>query len=189
MSWNWSKAAAASKEVRSGITEIQLAYIMGILCDAGLDTTGQFLEIFVMAAVSHPDAVARAHEELDHVVGRDRLPNADDKPRLPFIDAMIEETMRWRPLTMAGVPHSNIDEDTYEGYRIPKGSVVIPATWTLCMSEVTYGSDSAEFRPERWPENPKLPNTLFGFGRRACTGERVARKSLFHAGLPPAVGV
>ncbi|KAJ2983404.1 hypothetical protein NQ176_g727 [Zarea fungicola] len=175
--WNWAKALLSRKHVHQ-FDEVELAYDIGILNDAGLDTTGQTIEMFVMIAVAFPQQVETAQEELDRVVGRSRLPMYSDKASLPFVCAFIEESTRWRPLTMAGVPHATVQEDVYQGYRIPKGSIVIPNVWSIHMDASIYG-DPERFRPERWLDKPELPNASFGFGRRVCVGEAIARQSLF----------
>jgi cytochrome P450 len=55
-----------------------------------------------LAALLHPDIQKRAQEELDAVTGRERLPTFDDRPRLPFVDAVCKEVMRWRPVIPLG---------------------------------------------------------------------------------------
>ena len=52
----------------------------------------------ILALVHAPGLLVRAHAELDKVVGRDRLPNFDDYGRLKFIEAIMLEAMRWRPV-------------------------------------------------------------------------------------------
>lgn len=47
----------------------------------------------------HPDVVRKAHEELDKVVGRDRLPTFQDRPNLPYIECVLKEVLRWNPAT------------------------------------------------------------------------------------------
>ena len=49
-----------------------------------------------------PEALKGAHEELDRVVGPDRLPTFDDEEKLPYIRAMVKETLRWRPVAVLG---------------------------------------------------------------------------------------
>jgi hypothetical protein len=44
-----------------------------------------------MGCCTNPEAMRKVHEELDRVVGRDRLPNADDEVNLPYVRAMIKE--------------------------------------------------------------------------------------------------
>jgi cytochrome P450 len=55
-----------------------------------------------LALTLYPDVQKRAQAELDSVLGRDRLPTFDDKPRLPYIDAMFKELMRWRMVVPLG---------------------------------------------------------------------------------------
>lgn len=76
-----------------------------------------------------PDVQKKAQAELDHVVGPDRLPNIDDYPNLPYIRCCIKETLRWMPTVVMGVPHAVTKEDTYNGWRIPKGATIINNVW------------------------------------------------------------
>jgi cytochrome P450 len=64
------------------------------------------------------------------------------------------------------------------GYRIPKDAIVIGNHWSIHLDEEVY-ENPMEFRPRRWIENPDLPLMPFGFGRRICTGQHIARNSLF----------
>ncbi len=52
--------------------------------------------------LKNPELQMRAHRELDAVVGRDRIPNFEDKENLPFINAISMEAMRWRPVLPLG---------------------------------------------------------------------------------------
>ena len=53
--------------------------------------------------VLYPDVVCKAQEELDIVVGQDRLPDFPDKDSLPYVCAIVKEVLRWYPLTPLGV--------------------------------------------------------------------------------------
>ncbi|KKY35122.1 putative cytochrome p450 [Diaporthe ampelina] len=176
--WNWTKALAGTRAAR-GLNPESLAYDAGVLNNAALDTTTQTLEMFVMAALGHPAEMRAAQAELDRVVGRGRLPSHGDERDLPYVRAVVEETLRWRPIIIAGVAHASMREDVYDGYRIPAGAVVIPNNWSIHMDEGVY-EDPHAFRPERWLDDPGLPAPVgFGFGRRMCMGEYIARGSLF----------
>ena len=59
---------------------------------------------FFLAMALHPDIMRKAQHELDDVTGRDRLPTFDDRPRLPFIDAICREVSRWNPVIPLGAP-------------------------------------------------------------------------------------
>ena len=52
--------------------------------------------------ILYPDVLRRAQQEIDSVVGRDRLPDFSDVDNLPYIDALIQEVMRWRSVTPLG---------------------------------------------------------------------------------------
>ena len=52
-----------------------------------------------MGLVLYPQVQRRAQAELDAVIGRDRLPTFDDRPRLPYIEAFCKELMRWKMAT------------------------------------------------------------------------------------------
>jgi hypothetical protein len=88
--------------------------------------------------ILNPEVQTKAHAEIDRVVGKDRLPDFDDRPALPYMEAILRETLRWHPvapfglsmtqsltehpLTMSsGVPHATTTSDVYNGYFIPKG--------------------------------------------------------------------
>ncbi|ETN40993.1 uncharacterized protein HMPREF1541_02925 [Cyphellophora europaea CBS 101466] len=175
--WNWSKQAEKMKESQE-MSQKELAYDVGIVYEAGSDTTTMALEVFTLAMVLYPAVMTKAQRELDLVLGADRLPTFDDKESLPYIDAIIKETLRWRPVSAGGIPHAVIQDDEYMGFHIPKGATVIGNHWSIHLDEDVY-RNPLEFYPERWLENPELPLAAFGFGRRVCTGQHIAKNSLF----------
>lgn len=175
--WNFAKQIASMKEAKT-MPEVEVAYDIGIIYEAGLDTTNMALEIFTLAAVLNPGFVETAQRELDAVVGSDRLPSFDDQKALPYITAVVKEVLRWRPVSAGGIPHSVIVDDEYMGYRIPKGATVVGNHWSIHMDETVF-PEPMKFRPERWIEDPNLPLHAFGFGRRVCTGQHVSQNSMF----------
>lgn len=60
---------------------------------------------FLVACLVHPEAQKRARDEIDANVGRERLPTFEDRPMLPFVDAMCKEILRWRPVLPLGTSH------------------------------------------------------------------------------------
>jgi len=84
---------------------------------------------FFLAMMVFPGIQKKAQEELDRVIGSDRLPVSKDRDKLPYIMAVMKETHRWHPVTPMGLPHSSTVEDAYKGYKIPKGSILLPNTW------------------------------------------------------------
>jgi len=76
-----------------------------------------------------PDVQKKAQAELDEVVGRGQLPTFADYENLPYIRALVMETLRWRPVDPQGIPRRVVRDDTYGGYHIPKGAICIPNVW------------------------------------------------------------
>ena len=72
-----------------------------------------------------PEVQKKAHAELDRVVGPNRLPEFDDIEKMPYIQAVIMETMRFIPVVPFGVPHMNTEDDMFNGYYIPKGTTLV----------------------------------------------------------------
>lgn len=77
----------------------------------------------------HPDIQKKAQAELDAVVGPKRLPDYGDYDSLPYIRAILLESTRWIPVIPLGIPHSVSQDDYYNGYFIPKGTVVVPVRY------------------------------------------------------------
>lgn len=172
--WNWAKEFNKSKEAQS-LTATEISWDLGVLCDAGVETTSVQLQIFVLACLAYPAWVKEAQKELDEVVGFNRLPDFEDIVRMPYLQAVVEENFRWRHIVPAGIPHATSQDDYYRGYLIPKGSVVVPLFSAMRKDKHAF-DDPEEFRPERWIGKSQPSN--FGYGRRVCPGRFIARNSL-----------
>ncbi|KAH9207847.1 cytochrome P450 [Leptodontidium sp. 2 PMI_412] len=160
-----------------------MLFLFGSVIEAGSDTTRVSLNQLVAAAALFPDWVERARKELDSVCGlnAERLPDANDAPRLPYIKAAAKETVRWNP-SFGEIAHSLIKDDNFEGYRFPAGTNFIWNHWGIHNDPKEYA------QPERfWPDrflNEDLDKPIkghmgFGTGRRVCPGWNVASSSLF----------
>jgi len=150
---------------------------------AGSDTTTATLVIFVYAMMNNPEIQAKAQAELDTVVGHGRLPTYEDKPALPYIEAVLRETLRWFPIVPLGVWHATSEDDVYEGHYIPKGAAVISNIWAIARNPAKYPNPD-KFIPERFlgPDGQPTDDTAmyaFGFGRRVCAGRHVALNSVW----------
>ena len=100
---------------------------------------------------------------------------------MPYIEAIVKETLRWHPLAPIGPPHMSDQEDEYHGYRIPKGAILLPSIKWFSADPGIY-PDPELFKPERFlkpNEEPGPYNYVFGFGRRICPGRLLADSSLF----------
>lgn len=76
-----------------------------------------------------PEAQRKAQEEIDQVVGQDRLPNVSDRPNLPYVEALVKEVLRWHPVAPMGLPHTSSEDDIAEGYFIPKDALLLANIW------------------------------------------------------------
>ncbi|KAG8947353.1 hypothetical protein FRC04_010801 [Tulasnella sp. 424] len=132
-----------------------------------------------------PEAQSIAHEELDRVVGRGRMPNFDDRENTPYLRAIVLEALRWNPATPTGIPHRAMEDDIWNGYFIPKGTTVFTNIWNMSRNPA-YFPDPTAFKPERHINNPGQPGPtptldprhfVFGFGRRTCPGNELALHS------------
>ncbi|KAF8189526.1 cytochrome P450 [Mycena galopus ATCC 62051] len=113
------------------------------------------------------------------------LPDFTDEEAMPYITAVVKETLRWKNVGPLAIPHFLAVEDEYEGYRIPANSIVIGNTWAILHDEAVY-SDPYVFKPERFLGddgliNPVVPDpqVAFGYGRRFCPGRQMATASLW----------
>jgi len=84
------------------LTFREFAWVTQAIFGAGSDTTAATLNTFMLAVTVFPDTLKAAQEELDRVVGPNRLPTFDDEESLPYIRAMVKETLRWRPVAVLG---------------------------------------------------------------------------------------
>ncbi|KJA17634.1 hypothetical protein HYPSUDRAFT_1102684 [Hypholoma sublateritium FD-334 SS-4] len=170
---------------------------MAILCSAfmigGVETTASIMQWFSALIPAYPEIQAKAHAELDRVVGRNRLPTIDDEKNLPFIHAIIKEVERCHNPFWLGTPHVNSADFVYRGKFIPKDTVLVLNTYTMHHDPQRH-PDPHTFNPDRYindatlsSESANLANPMerdhwmFGVGRRICPGMWVAEREVFLA--------
>lgn len=96
--------------------------------DLAIQTVSTMMTTMV-CVVRDPIVQARVQAELDIVVGKDRLPTFSDREKLPYLHCVITEAIRYASTTPVGVPHRLMEDDEYNGYFIPKGTMVMANTW------------------------------------------------------------
>ncbi len=175
-----------------GFSDEQACYTSGTLLEAGSDTTSSTLYGFVQAMVLNPEAQKMAQDEIDRVIGPDKLPTMDDESDLQYVRQCMKEALRWMPTTIMGaVPHAVTQDDEYMGYLIPKGAGVMNNVWSIHRDPERY-PEPRKFDPSRYdndtqslgdsaanPDPRKRDQFTFGAGRRICPGIHVAERSLF----------
>lgn len=139
------------------------------------------VQTFFFAMLLHPEIQRSAQAEIDEALGPYCLPVLADRPRLPYIDALIKEILRWGTVSPMGLPHSTAVDDEVFGYKIPKDCVVIPNIWAMLHDESVYPSpfkfDPTRFIGEKQQPDPR--ELAFGRGRRVCPGQHIAEASVF----------
>ncbi|KAL4264187.1 cytochrome P450 family protein [Pleurotus pulmonarius] len=156
--------------------------VASIAYAGGSETSHVALKTFFVAMVLYPDVQKRGQQELDTYAGS-QLPTFDDLPHMPYVHAIMLEVLRWQAVLPLGVAHRLTEDDTYNGYYLPKGATVLANTWALLRDEEYY-PDPDGFYPDRFLKdgkiNPKLCEAMpnFGYGRRICPGRHFAMDSL-----------
>ncbi|KZS88711.1 cytochrome P450 [Sistotremastrum niveocremeum HHB9708] len=181
----FSEFSDSGKE-HSAEEEDIIAHSAWALYIAGADTIVSSIITFFLCMTLNPDVQSRAQEEIDRVVGRNRLPTISDRYKLPFVEALLKEVLRWHPSAPLCLPHRVLRDDIYEGMFIPKHTIIIPNIWAVTHDESLYPSPE-KFDPARHipllpgepPPQPDPRNFVFGFGRRICAGQHFAEAALF----------
>lgn len=165
----------------SGEDEQAVIWTAASLYGAAADTTAIALTAFTWAMIKFEHVQRKAQEEIDRVVGTDRLPTFEDREKLPYIDALVKEALRWWPIAPMGFPHTAAEDIRFDGLCIPKGAYILPAVWWFLHDPEVYANPE-RFDPDRFlpPRDEPDPTTeAFGYGRRRCPGRFFADSSLY----------
>ncbi|KAL2927080.1 Flavonoid 3'-monooxygenase [Bienertia sinuspersici] len=152
------------------------------LIAGGTDTSTIAIEWAITELIRKPEIIAKATEELDHVIGKERWVQEGDIQNLPYIRNIVKETFRLHPVTPLLVPRLSKEQVKVEGYDIPKGSVVLVNTFTIHRDPNLYEKPQ-EFCPSRFIEkenkevkSQEFEHLPFGSGRRKCPGYNLGLK-------------
>ncbi|EIN10090.1 cytochrome P450, partial [Punctularia strigosozonata HHB-11173 SS5] len=170
-----------------GMTREMACYLGGTLIEGGSDTTSYSLQSLVLALTAFPEAQRKAQEEIDRVVGSDRMPNLSDFEMMPYLQALIKETHRFRPPATL-IPHRAMQDERYGTYLIPEGTTIMMNIWGIYHDPDAF-DDPESFQPERYLKtefgtkrgvdvNDWRRTLLFGAGRRLCPGISLANNTM-----------
>ncbi|KAG4073807.1 hypothetical protein HA402_001031 [Bradysia odoriphaga] len=170
-------------ERKDSFSEKQLLAICLDMFIAGSETTVKTINFTLLYLIRNQDVQRKMQQEIDSVVGRERLPLLEDRTRMPYCEAVILEGLRIFLGNTFGLPHRALQDTVLCGYKIPKDSIVI-ACFAGMMMDSSIWPDPHVFRPERFLDqdnkiNIPLQYNPFGAGKRRCMGEMMARSSLF----------
>ena len=127
--------------------------------------------------VNHPDVQRKVRAELDSILGPGVPVTEPDIPRLPYLQAVVKETLRLRMAIPLLVPHMNLHDAKLNGFDIPAESKILVNAWLLA-NNPAHWKNPEQFRPERFLEEEAKVEANgndfryipFGVGRRSCPG-------------------
>ncbi|XP_072963461.1 cytochrome P450 93A2-like [Typha angustifolia] len=166
-------------EIRLTMDNIK-AFILDIFV-GGSDSSGITIEWALAELITHPNVLHKAVAEIDTVVGKSRLVDESDISNLPYLQAIVKETIRLHP---AGplIPRMSTEDCTVGGYDIPAETRLFINVWAINRNP-NYWKDPLKFYPERFIEGEQQATDLrgqyfhmlpFGSGRRSCPGASLA---------------
>ena len=100
-----------------------------ILTDPLIQTPST-ISTFILAMATNPTVQKKAQEEIDRVIGdSNRLPDFLDRSNMPYVEAILHEVLRYGLVLPLSLPHLSTTDDVYNGFLIPKGTLLISNIW------------------------------------------------------------
>ena len=150
------------------LNETELRAVLHDFFLAGTNTTSFTLRWGLLLMMKFPDVQKRVHEEIDRVVGRNRLPKLTDKPNLPYTQAVISEIQRFGSIILTAAPRYVSQDTKFEDFTIPKSTVMFTILHSA-LRDPSVWEDPDIFKPERFLDDNgevvKIPEQIvFGAG-------------------------
>ena len=142
---------------------------------AATDTTSVSIVWAMTALMKAPNVMKKVQLEIRNLIGEKAKLDEDDLPNLPYLKAVIKETLRLYPAGPLLVPRQTIEKCTLEGYEIQPNTTVFVNAWAIAR-DPEYWDEPHEFRPERFLDSniditgQDFGAIPFGSGRRICPG-------------------
>ncbi|XP_057780753.1 6,7,8-trihydroxycoumarin synthase-like [Salvia miltiorrhiza] len=172
---------------REGSFHLTLDHIKGLLVDiiiGGSDTTAASLVWALTALMKKPSSMKKVQAEVRQLAGKKEMIDEEDIEKLPYLRAVVKETMRLFPPAPLLLPRETTKKCSINGYEIEGGSMVYINAWAIARDPATW-ENADEFLPERFlsadhldvrGQNPEV--IPFGFGRRGCPGIGIAMSEI-----------
>jgi len=171
-------------EITSSFSDDQLTLVGVDFLFPSASANSITLSLLIRELMQRPEIQERIQQEIDMVVGRGRLPTLNDRERLPYLEASLREIMRYITIVPLGLPHRAQVDTMFEGYFIPKDTMISVNLMDYHMDREIWG-DPENFRPERFLDHhgkldlKKDVSLPFGAGKRLCAGETFSRQTVF----------
>uniref|UniRef100_A0A4W6DJ00 Cytochrome P450, family 2, subfamily AE, polypeptide 1 n=1 Tax=Lates calcarifer TaxID=8187 RepID=A0A4W6DJ00_LATCA len=150
---------------------------------AGSETTATTLRWAFLYMAKYPEIQAKVQAEIDCVIGQSKQPSTEDRPSLPYTDAVIHEVQRISNIVPLSLPHVTTRDIQLGGYTIPKGVTIIPNLTSVLFDknewETPYTFNPGHFLNEEGKFVKRAAFIPFSAGKRVCLGENLARMELF----------
>ncbi|XP_068164065.1 cytochrome P450 17A2 [Antennarius striatus] len=177
------KSGQGQQPTGEGITDDHVLMTAAEAFGAGVETTSTTLLWILAYLLHHPEVQKRVQAELDEQVGGARPVRASDRSRLPYLDCVINEGMRIRPVSPVLIPHVAMSDSSIGGHPVRRGTRVLVNMWSIHHDPRLWDTPDL-FRPERFLDDHServTPSYFlpFGAGPRVCVGESLARLELF----------
>ncbi|XP_023730814.1 cytochrome P450 76T24 [Lactuca sativa] len=173
-----------SENEKSSISIDDIRNLLFDLFLAGTDTTSSTLEWAMAELIHSPEKMSKARSELEEVMGKeDKTIEESDISRLPYLQAVVKETLRLHPPVTFLIPHRAIADVEIQGYIIPKDAQILCNLWAMGQDPNVW-SDAQTFRPERFLDvgidykGHDFELIPFGAGRRMCPALLLAHRML-----------
>ncbi|XP_041600093.1 cytochrome P450 2C44-like isoform X3 [Vulpes lagopus] len=111
------------EEKHNPYSEFNLENLVAVglnLFSAGTETVTNTLRLALLILLKHPEVEGKIHEEIDRVVGRDRVPCMNDRAQMPYTDAVVHEVQRYINLVPSNLPHAVTQDTKFRQFYIPK---------------------------------------------------------------------
>ncbi|ESQ38232.1 hypothetical protein EUTSA_v10028581mg [Eutrema salsugineum] len=168
---------------------ITVNHVKAVLVDmvfGGTDTSTNTMEFAMAELINKPELMKRAQQELDEIVGKDKIVEESHITRLPYILAIMKETLRLYPTIPLLAPHRPAETAVVGGYTVPKDTKIFINVWSI-QRDPNVWENPTEFRPERFLDNKSCDFTgtdysflPFGSGRRICAGVALAERMVLY---------